>query len=274
MKPKPLPRSIAKDEWESWPTLDELRLKRPDMKLHKLRTLLRDVTCYRCPDQTARYVQEEIDELIEEEKDLDETVREAVESDGKPSPQLFEMMMFREAMRGMSELLKGMGEMRKMIGDLSTAATEPMKLGLQLLKDNTDMLRARVDHFEGFHDNTLALYEALASQQTTRDLQVQRAKGTEKVREKASDMVLAYLPTVLNDLKSSIMSGGGTPKQSADAQAALEALRSLEPEVLDAIVDNDGNTPEQRAAWARARDLIKKAPQGQAHQQGNSHAPS
>jgi hypothetical protein len=278
MKPRSIPKSIPADEWQSWPTFDDLRAKVPSMKLHKLRAMLRDVTCYRCPDQTARYVQEEIDELIEDEADLDEKVKESVGADGAANPALFEMVMFREAMRGMAEVLKGMGEMRKMIGDMSSAALEPMKLGLQLVKENTDMLRERVQHFEGWHDNTLATYENLASQQTDRDLRVQRAQGAEKVRQKASDLVLAYLPTVLNDLKQSMLPSTPKPPPPPDAAAALDALRSLEPEVLNSIVDADTHTPAQRAAWARARDLINQSrqqgQQGQQGQQSNHHAPS
>lgn len=245
--------------------MDELRIKFPAIKLHKLRSLLRDVTCYRCPDQTARYVQDELDELIEEEEDLEESAREIVDADAKSSPQIFEMAMFQASMRGMSEVLKALGELRKMIGDISGAATEPLKLGLDLVKQNTELMAGRLAHYERYHDDTLTLFEALSSQQTDRDLKVERAKGAQKVREQALGAIVAYAPALLRDLKQSAQS-------SPTAAAALEAISSLEPDVFDAIVDADTHTPAQRAAWGKLRDMIKKPPDAKTDQQRESQA--
>ena len=246
--------------------MDELRAKRPDMKLHKLRALLRDVTCYRCPDQTARYVQEELDELIEEEAEFEEATKPQTDDEGRPVPQLYDsMVLFRESMRAMGELMKGMAELRKMIGDISAAATEPITLGLGLVRENVELMRGRLAHYEEHHDRTLFAYENLMSMQTDRDLRVKRAEGAGEVRKQAAGLAMAYLPQLLKDLKTSASSD---PK----AAAALEALASLEPEVLDSIVNADTHTPEQRAAWRKARDMLKKGQSGQANDQSQSQA--
>jgi hypothetical protein len=101
--------------------------------------------------------------------------------------------------------------------------------------------------------------------QTDRDLKVERAKGASKVRDQAANLALGYLPTLLSGLQQSASSN---PK----AAAALDALASLEPEVLDSIVDSETHTPEQRAAWTKARDLLKQSQNGKANHQGQSHA--
>lgn len=266
MKPRPLPRSIKSDVWEKWPTMDELRAKHPDIKLHKLRDLLRDVTCYRCPDQTARYVQAELDDLIEDEADLEEATKPQTDAEGRPVPQLYDsMVLFRESMRAMGELMKGMAELRKMIGDISAAATEPLQLGLTLVREQVDLMRGRLAHYEEHHDKTLTAYEILMSQQTDRELRVDRAKGATKVREQAAGLAMAYLPTLLSEIKNSTSA-------NPTANAALDALASLEPEVLDSIVDSDTHTPEQRAAWRKARELIQQRKKAQGNQQSQSQA--
>lgn len=266
MKPRPLPKSIKSELWESWPTMDELRAKHPDLKLHKLRALLRDVTCYRCPDQTARYVQEEIEELIEDEEAFEEGTKPPTDEGGRPVPQLYDsMVLFRESMRAMGELMKGMAELRKMIGDISAAATEPLQLGLGLVRENVELMRGRLQHYEDHHDRSLTAYETLMSLQTDRDLKIDRAKGAGKVREQAAGLAMAYLPTLLQELKSSASS-------NPTAAAALDALASLEPEVLDSIVESDTHTPDQRAAWRKARELIKQRQNAKANNQGQSQA--
>lgn len=262
MKPRPLPRELAKSkEWESWPTFDELKAKRPDLKLHKLRTLLRDVTCYRCPDQSARYVQEELDELIDEETEMREAVAPAIDGEGRQVPQLYDsMVLYRESMKLASEL-------RRMVQDVSESALSPMRLGLELVRENVELLRRRVEHYEGTHDDTVMLREALMSQALDRDLRVKKAEGQGKLREQALGMAMAYLPTLIADLKTS---AAHNPK----AQAALNAIESLEPSVVDAIISEGNLSGEQLAAWSRMREMIKQPSQTNDNQKSNGHAPS
>lgn len=268
MKPKPLPKTIEKSgEWKTWLTLDDLRAKRPDLKLHRVRALVAYVTCYRCPDQTVRYAQDEIEELIDEEEELDNKCSEVVDADGKVSPARFEMVIFRETMRTVSEVTKSLSELRKMIGDISSAATEPLTLGLGLVREHCERINARLEHHENRQDETLTLYETLASMQTDRDLMVQKAKGNQEVRQQALGAIMAYGPTLIRDLRQSARSNPA-------AAAALEAIELLEPEVLDAIVDSADHTPAQRAAWTKVRDALKQTKQAQANQQSNHHAPS
>jgi hypothetical protein len=246
--------------------MDELRAKHPDIKLHKLRALLREVTCYRCPDQSARYVQEELDELVEDEEAFEESTKPATDAEGRAVPQLYDsMVLFRESMRAMGELMKGMSELRKMIGDISEAATQPIQLGLQLVKENVELMRGRLQHYEDHHDRHLIAYEMLLSAQTERDIARDRAKGAGEVRKQAAGLAMAYLPQLLSDLKRSASS-------NPEAAAALDALASLEPEVLDSIVDAETHTPEQRAAWRRARDMLKQTKKTEANQQSQSQA--
>ena len=267
MKPRALPKQYGK-EWESWPTFDELRAKRPEMKLHKLRALLRDVTCYRCPDQTARYVQDELDELIDEEEAVQEAMAPNIDEDGKQVPKLYDtMVLFRESMRAQGELMKSMAELRRMIGDISEAAVSPMKLGLDLVRENVDLLRKRVEHYEGYHDETMLLRETMLSQQLDRELRIDKAKGQGKLREQAFSLAMGYLPSLINDLKTSASS-------SPRAQAALTAVETLEPAILDAIVEQAELTAEQRTAWRRVRDILQKPPGSNDNHKSNGHVPS
>lgn len=262
MNPRPLPAQYKKTkEWESWPTFDELRAKRPDLKLHKLRSLLREINCYRCPDQSARYVQDEIDELIDDEDAIVDAVKAQTPEGERVSPQLYEsMVLFREVMKLAVDL-------RKMIGELTDTAMSPMRLGIELVNTNVDILRRRLEHYEGTHDDTLLMREALMSQSLDRDLRIDKHKGQAKLREQAFGMAMGYLPTLINDLKQS---AAANPK----AQAALSAIETLEPSVLEAII-SEGNLSEgQRAAWSRIRDMLKQQPDGNPSQKSNGHAPS
>lgn len=263
MTPRPLPKSIPEKEWQSWPTFDELRAKRPDIKAHRLRAMLADVRCYRCKDGSVRYVQEELDELIEEHEASEEAMRPANDADGRPVPQLYDsMVLFRESMKVIADL-------RRSIVELSESAGAPMRMGLELITENVQILREEVNHYREVHGRTLTTYETLMSQQAERDLRVQRAAGNSKLREQAVGLVMGYVPQFMAELKASAASD---PK----AAAALQAILSLEPEVFDAIAGQEDMTPAQRKAWTKLRDILSKEqrPNGQGNQQSNGQAAS
>ena len=276
MQPRPLPKKFEK-VWQKWPTFDDLRTQNAELKVHQIRDALKDVPCYRCPDQSARYMPDRAaDHLAKlklepvatpgEDDDEDDDDEESSPLDPIAEPKGYDaLLLFRQAMLIVGDVRKSLGDladsMTKAIGQM----TKPMELGLQLVREQNQMMSERLRHYEGVSDRMQLVTEQLLSEQQQREIAMMREKGHQEARKKIFEGAQAYLPKIVDRFKP-----------VGEAAAALDALRTLEPEVLDAIVDGAEMTPEQRAAWTKIRDMFRasRPPQQNANSDGSNHASS
>jgi hypothetical protein len=275
VQPKPLPKKFEKS-WQKWPGFDDLRAQNPQVKVHQLRTALQDVPCFRCPDQSARYMPDRAKHAILTIKaakadgaapELDE---DDDEDDGEPvelaEPKIYDaMVLFRQALLISDDLRKGLGDLAESMTKAIDSMTKPMALGLDLVREQTHMMSERLKHYEGVSDRMQQVTESLLSEQQSREIAALREKSAQEMKKKTLDVATQYLPTIIENFKP-----------TAEASAALKAIKTLEPEVLDAIVDGAEMTEEQKHAWTTLRDTMRPKrhpPHQQPHHDGNSHSP-
>lgn len=274
MQPRPLPKKFEK-VWLKWPTFDDLRTQNGELKVHQIRDALRDVPCYRCPDQSARYMPDRAADHLARLKlepvsaaagDEDDDDGDSSPLDELAEPKTYDgLVLFRQGMLIVSDLRKSLGDladsMTKAIGQM----TKPMELGLQLVREQNQMMSERLKHYEGVSDRMQQVCESLLSEQQAREIALMREKAAAETRKKIFEGAQQYLPTLVERFRP-----------VSEATAALEAVRTLEPEVLDAIVEGADMTPEQKTAWTKIRDVLrtKQPPHEHANSDGTNHAPS
>lgn len=281
MQPKPLPKKFEK-AWQKWPGFDDLRAQNPQVKVHQLRTALQDVPCYRCPDQSARYLPERAKHAIlsikppkadagagaaapeQLDEDDDDDAGDEVEL---AEPKIYDaMVLFRQALLISDDLRKGLGDLAESMTKAIDSMTKPMALGLDLVREQTQMMSARLTHYEAVSDRMQQVTESLLSEQQSREIAALREKSSQEMKKKTLEAATQYLPTIIENFKP-----------TAAASAALKAIQTLEPEVLDAIVDGAEMSVEQKEAWTTLRDTVRPKrhpPHQQPNHDGNSHSPS
>lgn len=242
MKPQPLPKKFEK-VWHQWPTFDELRAQNPEVKVHKLRASLASVPCFRCPDQSARYEADAVARTmlnLEDEEDDDDEATEGLEL---AEPKIYDaMVLFRESMRTIADLRKGMAEQ-------STMMLEPLRLGLDLVNKQTATMAVRLQDYEKMFDRMHQVTENLMSQQADRDLAAKQAENTREMQKATFSLVKQYAPTIVRQLKP-----------VAAANAALQAVETLAPDVFSSIIDDPDTSPDTREKWTRLRDALGTPP--------------
>jgi hypothetical protein len=256
--PKSLPKKFAA-KWQQFPTLDQVRDRYKHVKLHELRKLIRDVTCYRCPDSSVRY---DPDMVVEALLDAPEGPESDEADDGDDSPlepiaspkTLDALMLFRESMKIVADLRR-----------TTQTQEQPLKLGLELLEKVVARLEKRLDHYDGIHDRMLLVTENLISAQAQRELEEQKQRDRQELRKQTLGVAAGYLPTIVEGLKQ-----GSSP----EAALALKAFASLEPEMVDSLLKSGVLEGEQVPLFTELRDLLRKKnpPREQQAEQNNSHA--
>lgn len=258
MTPKSLPKKFEK-KWGNFPTLDGVREKYKHVKLHEIRRLLRDVPCYRCPDSSVRYDPDQVVEAMldapegpesDEDVDTDESPLEPIAN----AKSIDALLLFREAMKIVADLRR-----------TTQSQEQPMKLGLDLLEKVVARLEKRLDHYDGIHDRLLQVTENMISAQAERELQQQKQKDMQELRKQTLGAVSGYLPTLVENFKP-----------SAEAALALKAFSSLEPEMVDTLLNAGALEGEQLSLFTQLRDLLRKKraerPQPNNDEQSSNHA--
>lgn len=260
MTPKSLPKKYEK-KWGQFPTLDGVREKYKHVKLHEIRRLLRDVQCYRCPDSSVRYDPDMVVEAMLDAppaNDVDEDFEDTDESsplEPIANPKSLDaLLLFREAMKIVADLRR-----------TTTTQEQPMKLGLELVDKMVARLEKRLDHYDGIHDRLLKVTEDLISAQAQRELDAQKQKDMQELRKQALGTVGGYLPTLVENFKP-----------SAEAALALKAFSSLEPEMVDTLLNSGALEAEQLSMFTQLRDALQKKrgerPKPQNNEQSSSQA--
>lgn len=266
MKPRPLPEKFQ-SAWPKWPTFDDVRAQYPKAKVHTIRAALAAVPCYRCPDQSARYLPDRAGEAMLQLKDLEDDdefdEEEIAELEEAADPKrLSGLSLFRESMKLVQDL-------RNSFQTLSRESMEPLKLGLQLVREQNENMRSRLAYYEGVDTRLIKVLESLLSEEHQRKLAATREEQQAKMREKMFGMASAHLPKLISQFKPTVL-----------ASVALDAVKALEFDVVEAIATAETNTPEQREAWTKLIQAMKAGAGGgagpqQAEQndQGVNHQP-
>ena len=261
MTPRPLPKKFEKI-WQKWPAFDDLRAQNVETKAHAIRAALQSVPCYRCPDQSVRYMPDRasaamlsISAVPIDGDDDDETTDKRDEVELAEPNSYDAMVLFRQSM-GIA------ADMRKSFAELADAMGEPLKLGLQLVRENVELMSTRLKHYETIADRMQLVTEQLVNEQAARELAIMREKSSQEMRNKTMGLAVQYLPGIIDNFKP-----------TAVASAALQAVKTLEPEVLDSIVDSADMTENQRAAWTLLRNTLRanRPPQQQDDAESNNH---
>jgi hypothetical protein len=289
VQPKPLPKKFER-AWQKWPSFDDLRAQNPQVKQHQLRAALQPVPCYRCPDQSARYLPERakaailnikseaesaapdvapavifsVAEKLVRGLEEDDDDREEIEL---AEPKIYDaMVLFRQSLLISDDLRKGLGDLAESMTKAIDSMTKPLALGLDLVREQTLMMSDRLKHYEAVSDRMQQVTESLISEQQSRELAQIREKASQEMKKRTLDVATQYIPTIVENFKP-----------NAAASAALKAIKTLEPEVLDAIVDGAEMTEEQKQAWTMLRDVVRpkhQPPHQHPSHDGNSHTQS
>ena len=212
MKPKPLPARLRKKRLADMPTLEEIRDAHPTLKVYQLRDMLRDVTCYRCPDGSVRYVTDEAAEALskppptaaEREDDEDEDEDEDLEDEEltpRTRAQAYNAMM-NEQLKASAEQRRATTELLKVYESGFRAMIEPMKMGCSMLVDAVKELREVNKGHNDRWDKVLLMTESLASNQHERDLERQREQAKSEFRKGLGVAVIEQLPGVISKLQT------------------------------------------------------------------------
>jgi hypothetical protein len=215
VKPKPAPASLV---WHELPTFDQL-LEQSQIKVAALRLRLADVPCWRCPDNTVRYEAEGAESAIA-----------AVPSDTHPDAP-------DKPVTALSLLDKQIGinaAAAKQNVDTIKAMSEPLRAGVELWKAAWDRQETRLGKLEATFDRMLAVLEAGLTHQHERELAVKKQAAAVELRGKTLEVVKQQLPA--------IVSKWGLTKK---AQLAVDLVSSLDPAMVQALIDSDVLTEQQ-----------------------------
>jgi hypothetical protein len=244
MKPKKLPKALA-DKWQSWPTLEDLHA-RGDAKLHAVRAMLAPVPCYRCGDNSVRYVPDLAEAALSgtlpiEDDDGDEDLGDLLD-DAKSGKMVDVMTIVRELARGLSDA-------RKEKNDTIKAMETPLRTGVAMMTQAMEILTKRNQHYESIHDQMIVQREEAASLEFERLLAAKKLEQTQEMRRNMFALVREQVPAIVSQFQS-----------ATEGKVALALVRSFEGTVIDAMLQQDIFSPEQQAMIAQLRKTPPRPP--------------
>jgi hypothetical protein len=252
--------------------------------------MLKDVACYRCPDQSVRYVKDDAAEALrkppptaseraaageddddDDDDDLDEEERTPREASA--------LSLYNESLKQSAEFARRTTELMKVYESGFKAMVEPMKLACTMLTDTVKDLRTENGKHVDRWDKVILLAENLSSSQHERDVERKKEETRTEFRKGLGAAVISQLPSVIEKLQSkpaASSSPASPPPDDGAAGLALDALQSLETEFFDVFTSN--LEPDQQEKFARVKTALVgrkppgEPPQGQADDQSLNHA--
>lgn len=266
MKPKKLPRRLE-GVWPEWPTLDTLHERDKTIKLHVLRAMLQPVPCYRCEDNSVRY-DPEIAELAltgrlpGQDDDAGEDDRESDLTGELQGNRLDGVMVLcRELGRMVTDARREKNEHIKVM-------ETPMRIGVSMMEQAMAVMAKRLEHYDEMWDEMIATAERLQSHDADRQLAATQAERSHEARRDVFAFAKSQLPALISNVK-----------QTAEAKAALDLLRSIPEELVDGLLAEDAAegpslfTADQKRLLRLARGGTRqKPPQQQSNDQSANHA--
>jgi hypothetical protein len=254
MRPRPMP---ANAKWKDWPTLESLIKAYPDIKLTTLRALLRRVPCYKADDNTVRYRPKEAELALRgaelEPEDIDDQEDDAGDAPREPDDQDFYstvetlpapvlMMLIRDQRRSFEDGARSMREAMRTMGETIRLMADPLRMGIQMNKEAAERNAAELAKHQRTYDRMVSTTEDLLSERVDRELKVDREKQVQKFRADAMDLAKTHGGEVLRKWGL-----------TAEASAAVDFLRSLDPTVIMLARAQGFVTDEQMAQLRKVR---------------------
>jgi hypothetical protein len=248
------------------PTFDVLR-ERSGYKVAKLREALRDVPRFKCSDNTVRYdaaaataALEGADPLHDE---LDDAAAAAVAEPLPSDPVQAALAVMNRTLSLFSVVVRERGEVVRLCNDVIKTMGEPLKLGQELVKDGVAVMQTRLDKFETMWDRMVLLVEELQSTQSERAAaQLQQADRAE-MRRDAFGIAKKYLPDAIEKFSLTL-----------EAQAAVDVLRGIDPEILESMLELDVVPADLLPKARKLIDVLKARRKTSAPPQPAEPAPS
>lgn len=261
MKPKKLPERFG-DDWQSWPTFEDLQKENEGTKAHALRALLAPVPCYRCEDNSVRYEREPAEAAIAGEVDADD-FEDSVAGDlrsgsAEKAGLLPVLLVLKELARNIADARKEKNETIKIMG-------EPLRVGIDLMKEANLLMAKRLTHYDQLWDGMIQTSERLSSHETERQILQTKAQQQTQMRESIFGVLKQQFPKMMQNFKL-----------AREASAAVELLTSFEGPVIDSMLENDVFTARQKELISIMRAArARQEPQAEPEQEhGQNHGVS
>jgi hypothetical protein len=220
-------------EWDELPTFDEL-VTRTGMSRPKLRAMLTKVPCWRCTDNSVRYSEPEATEAL--------SGAAVDDSEHEPEAKIDLLYLFNKMLGIMAAREKDTRELIKVMG-------EPLRSGIELWKESSTLQSTRLGDLEKNWDRMVKLVEEGLTAQNDRDIAAQRFKAQQQMRVDAFALVKDQVP--------SIVQKWGLTSQ---ASTAITFIQSLDPGLIDMVLELGQLTDEQQAMLKQLRASMPARP--------------
>lgn len=227
-----LPRTLPKGTpYEHLPSFEVLQ-QRSGLKVAKLRQVLKDVTKYKCPDNTVRYDDTAATAALEAAgepyaDELEDAAAAAVSEPTPTDPVQAALQVMNRAMSLLTVVVRERGDIVKICCDVIKTMGEPQKLGQQMAQENVSILQKEVESYRGQHLDLLRLVTELHDTKDDRERQARADAERSKFRHETFDMAKRYVPRAIDKFEL-----------TAEAGLAVELLRGLDPDALGPIVEH------------------------------------
>jgi hypothetical protein len=230
------------------PTFDVLR-ERSGYKVAKLREALRDVPRFKCSDNTVRYDAAAATAALEGADPLHDELDDAAAAAASVAeplptdPVQAALAVMNRTLSLFSVVVRERGEVVKLCNDVIKTMGEPLKLGQDLVREGVAVMQTRLDKFELMWDRMVVLVEELQSTQAERAASLLQQADRAEMRKDAFGIAKKYLPDALDKFSLTL-----------EAQAAVDVLRGIDPEILESMLELD---VVPAALLPKARKLIE-----------------
>jgi hypothetical protein len=240
------------------PTFDVLR-ERSGYKVAKLREALRDVPRFKCSDNTVRYDAAAATAALEGADPLHDELDDAAAAAASVAeplptdPVQAALAVMNRTLSLFSVVVRERGEVVRLCNDVIKTMGEPLKLGQDLVREGVAVMQTRLDKFETMWDRMVLLVEDLQSTQSERAAaQLQQADRAE-MRKDAFGIAKKYLPDAIEKFSLTV-----------EAAAAVDVLRSIDPEILESMLELDVVPKDLLPKARKLIDVLKSRRKSQA----------
>jgi hypothetical protein len=247
VKPTALPPDTV---WQEWPTLETLHAE-TGLSVGKLRMRLVRVPCYRCPDKSVRYNPAIAREAITayEHGAISGVVDAEDEDDAAEAPTRASNDNGNVSIDANVLLLRMLGDSRKDKADAIRAMQAPLETGLTMMKEamaiqvaTNSIQSKRLEHLEGLWDRMVELSEAMIASAAQRELVDRTHADSLALKKRTFELVKDQLPAML-----------GRWTLTTEASLAMDFLGSLNPMILDHVIESGVLDPDQVAKLTKLR---------------------
>jgi hypothetical protein len=229
------------DEWKGWPqakaAAEELEITQKALLqfVHQNR-----IDRWRAPDGSWRFSPSEIERLRDR-------IAQGEEQGANGLPRA----SFEDVLAANVALLKQAHEHIQML--MSKGVEKPLGKAIELITTHTEQMQAELKETRG---QTLALFRAQQDLLNESEVRQQLKRETDAKLDRQKQvwgMAVQHAPKLFDQLLLTLQS------KSPEAEAAVQLIKGLDPMFLQAFLESDMLTPEQRALLKKIVDSRKKA---------------